>query len=75
MTSSGPFLIYSTFMSPIHWYIEGVPGLASILRNYLNIGSALNLNAIKTVQESTTQQPLTLFQVASFHGGTFNISV
>lgn len=36
--------------------------------------SALILNAT-TVQESTTQQPLTLFQGASIQGGTFNISV
>ena len=39
------------------------------------VSSALTLNATKTVQESTTQQPLTLFQGASIQGGTFNISV
>ena len=41
----------------------------------VGISSALTLNATKTVQESTAQQPLTLFQGASIQGGTFNISV
>ncbi|RUA04261.1 MAG: hypothetical protein DSY43_06765 [Gammaproteobacteria bacterium] len=40
-----------------------------------SIYNALTLNATKTVQESTLQQPLTLFQGASIQGGTFNISV
>ena len=41
----------------------------------VGISSALTLNATKPVQESTTQQPFTLFQGASIQGGTFNISV
>ena len=41
----------------------------------VGISNALTLNATKTVQESTTQQPFTLFQGASIQGGTFNISV
>ena len=41
----------------------------------VGISSALTLNATKTVQESTTQQPLVLFQGDSIQEGTFNISV
>ena len=39
------------------------------------VGISSALNATKTVQESTTQQPLTLFQGTSIQGGTFSISV
>ena len=41
----------------------------------VGISSALSLNATKTVQESTIEQPLTLFQGASIQEGTFNIYV
>jgi len=41
------------------------PGVALPSGYQLGISSALTLNATKTVQESTTQQPLTLFQGAS----------
>ena len=38
-------------------------------------GSAPVPSSYFFVQESKTQQPLTLFQGASIHGGTFNTSV
>lgn len=44
MTYTGLFLIYSSFMSPIHWYIGGFPGLASILRNYISVSFAFARN-------------------------------
>ena len=54
--------------------LSGYPRVPGSSRYQVGI-SALTLNATKTVQESTTQQPLTLFQGASIQGGTFNISV
>ena len=55
--------------------LSGYPGVPGSSGYQVGISSALTLNATKTVQESTTQQPLTLFQGASIQGGTFNISV
>ena len=55
--------------------LSGYPGVPGSSGYQVGISSALTLNATKTVQESTTQQPLTIFQGASIQGGTFNISV
>ena len=54
---------------------ERQPGMPGSSGYQVGISSALTLNATKTVQEFTTQKPLTLFQGASIQGGTFNISV
>ena len=53
--------------------LSGYPGVPGPSGYQVRISSALSLNATKTVQESTTQQPLTLFQGASIQGGTFNV--
>ena len=55
--------------------LRGYPGVPGSSGYQAGVSSALTLNETKTVQESTTQQPLTLFQGASIQGGTFNISV
>ena len=55
--------------------LSGYPGVPGSSEYQVGISSALTLNATKTVKESTTQQPLTIFQGASIQGGTLNISV
>ena len=55
--------------------LSGYPGVPGPPGYQVGNSSALTLNATKTVQESTTQQPLALSQGASIQGRTFNISV
>ena len=55
--------------------LSGYSGMPGPSGYQVGISTALSLNATKTVQESTTQQPLTLFQGASIQGGAFTIAV
>lgn len=63
----------SLMQTTISNILSGYPGVSGPLG--VGIFSALTLNATETVQNSTTQQPLTLFLGASIQGGTFKISV